>query len=339
MTVIAGRYRLLDVLAEGSAGTVWRALDETSGQDVALKEFRAPAGLPADKVPLLYARREREARAAARIAHPAVVRVLGVVTEDGRPWVVTELVRGLTLAETLEAAGPLPVREAARTGAEVLSALRAAREAGAPHRGVRARHVLLANDGRIAVTGFGATPGDAPEPEAELRSLGELLDGAVSALPSADDRTVALRAVVEGLTHPDRARPLTADRAEEELRRVAGGGARPPRTESGAPVGGAPTGGEPGGPEAVDAPNGPPAAPRSVAQPQRRRSPRRSHVLLAGLVGALLIAAALAYQAVREKDRGAGPGPVGVTSTAPAGPGALGAGGGGGYTTFLNEGR
>ncbi|MYS09948.1 hypothetical protein GTW71_26750, partial [Streptomyces sp. SID6041] len=75
MTVIAGRYRLLDVLAEGATGTVWRALDETDRREVALKELRAPDDLPADEALLLYARREREARAAARIDHPAVVRV------------------------------------------------------------------------------------------------------------------------------------------------------------------------------------------------------------------------------------------------------------------------
>ncbi|WP_329277145.1 serine/threonine-protein kinase [Streptomyces sp. NBC_00691] len=345
MTVIAGRYRLLDVLAEGATGTVWRALDETDRQEVALKELRAPDGLPADEVPLLHARREREARAAARIDHPAAVRVLGVATEDGRPWVVMELVRGLTLAETLEAAGPLPPREAARVGAEVLAGLRAAREAGVPHREVDPEHVLLANDGRIVVTGFGTAPGDDPGPAAELRALGRLVGAAAWAPPSPpptkDDRAGELRTLVERLSHEDPEHLLTADRAERELRRVATGGARPapaeprraePRRTSAEPPPGAPaapTGDDPGRRLGRTRKNSPPAAGSPLPVTPRAGSPRRAHVLLAGTVGALLIAGALVYHLTRDDERGAGPGPGGVTSTAPAGPGATdGAGGG-----------
>ncbi|MER5963162.1 protein kinase [Streptomyces sp. NPDC002057] len=364
MTVIAGRYRLLDVLAEAASGTVWRALDETSRHEVALKEFRAPAGLPPDEAPLLYARREREARAASRISHPSVARVLGVATDDGRPWVVSELVRGLTLAETLEAAGPLPPREAARVGAEVLAGLRAAREAGVPHRGVEPRHVLLSNDGRIVVTGFGPGPGDDPGAEGDLRALGALLDAAASALPSADGRAEALRAVIEELAEgategparegaaegPDREgaeTPSAAERVERELRRITTGGARPPRRESSGTGGGGPargrgdsggghgaagTGAPGDGAPAEGGSERPPHAaqpPRASRRPRVTRRPRRGPVLLAGSIGALLIAAALTYHVVRDDERGAGPGPGGVTSTAPAGPGATdGAGGG-----------
>ncbi|MFE7598010.1 protein kinase [Streptomyces sp. NPDC057494] len=321
MTVIAGRYRLLDVLAEGTTGTVWRALDETDRHEVALKEFRAPAGLPADEALLLYARRERAARAAARISHPSVVRVLAVATEDGRPWVVMELVRGLTLAETLDAGGPLPAREAARVGAEVLAGLRAAREAGVPHGGVRPGQVLLANDGRVVVTGFGGAPGDGTGPETDLRSLGALLDAAV------DGRSGPLGAVIDELT--GEAPGVTADQAECELRRMAAGGA--PRTEPGAA---AETSAPPrttGGDDDATGPGAPAPPPPATERPRtgrRRTAPRRGPVLVAGVVGALLIAGVLTYRAVRDDGPGTGPEPGGVTSTAPARPGAAGADGG-----------
>ncbi|WP_449471763.1 protein kinase domain-containing protein [Streptomyces tanashiensis] len=316
MTVIAGRYRLLDVLAEGTTGTVWRALDETDRREVALKEFRAPAGLPADEVPLLYARREREARAAARISHPSVVRVLGVATEDGRPWVVTELVRGLSLAETLDAGGPLPEREAARVGAEVLAGLRAAREAGVPHRGVGPGQVLLANDGRVVVTGFGGAPADTG-PETDLRTLGALLEAA------ADDRSGALGAVVDELTGEELT--VTAAQVEGELRQVAATGTR--RTEAEPVTASTPPRTGRGHDDGAPSRAGTSPAPAGRTGP-RRAAPRRGPVLVAGIVGALLIVGVLAYQAVRDDGPDTGPGPAGVTSTAPAGPGATGAGDG-----------
>lgn len=112
--VIAERYRLLSPLGEGGMGTVWRARDEVLGREVAVKEVRAPAGLPTSEVDRMYARLEREAWAAARISHRNVVTVYDVATEEGRPWIVMELVRGLSCPTSWTPRARCP-RDARRT--------------------------------------------------------------------------------------------------------------------------------------------------------------------------------------------------------------------------------
>lgn len=235
--LIAGRYRLLGPLGQGGMGIVWRARDEVLGREVAVKEVRAPAGLPSSDVRRLYARLEREAWAAARISHRNVVTVYDVATEDARPWIVMELVRGLSLSEVLDADGPMPPRRAARIGAEVLAALRSAHDSGVLHRDVKPGNVLLANDGRVVLTDFGiamvegssaltmtgeliGSPeflaperalGRTPGPASDLWSLGVLLYAATEGnSPFRQDTPLStLRAVVdEELPPPRRAGAL-----------------------------------------------------------------------------------------------------------------------------------
>ncbi|WP_448320448.1 serine/threonine-protein kinase, partial [Streptomyces sp. CO7] len=237
-------------------GTVWRARDEVLRREVAVKEVRAPAGLPDDEVSRLYARLEREAWAAARVSHRSVVTVYDVVTDGGRPWIVMELVRGLSLSDVLEAEGALTPARAAAIGADVLAALRAAHEVGVLHRDVKPANVLIGNDGRVVLTDFGIATlaGDtaltrtgevigspeylAPEralgrpsgPEADLWSLGVLLYAAVegSSPFRQDTPLTTLRAVVDEPPAPPRwAGPLAV--VIDGLLRKDPAARRPPR--------------------------------------------------------------------------------------------------------------
>lgn len=153
--LIAGRYRLLAKLGHGGMGTVWRAKDETVDREVAVKEPRVPDHLPERERANASERMRREARAAARLDHPAVVNVHDVAVVDGRPWIVMELVQGRSLGAVLQEEGTLSAREAARVGLEVLGALEAAHAAGILHRDVKPDNVLLGRHGRVVLTDFG----------------------------------------------------------------------------------------------------------------------------------------------------------------------------------------
>ncbi|WP_240809659.1 serine/threonine-protein kinase [Actinomadura sp. WMMA1423] len=168
----AGRYRLVSLLGRGGMGAVWRAHDEHLDREVAVKELRLPEHLDEAGRRTWIARLEREARAAARLRHPGIVTVHDRVTgEDGRPWIIMELVRGRSLEDLLKADGPLPPDRVARIGLQVLDALRAAHQAGITHRDIKPANVLLEDD-RAVLTDFGIA---AVEGDATLTSTGAVL--------------------------------------------------------------------------------------------------------------------------------------------------------------------
>lgn len=151
--IIAGRYRLLDVIGSGGAGTVWTAVDEVLGREVAVKDV-VPPWLGDHERALVRERTMREARAACRIDHPNVVEIFDVVEQDGRPWIVMQLIKAPSLAQVIEENGPCEPAQVARIGLQVLGALRAAHRHGITHRDVKPSNVLI--DGEHAVlTDFG----------------------------------------------------------------------------------------------------------------------------------------------------------------------------------------
>ncbi|MGW2177372.1 protein kinase domain-containing protein [Streptomyces sp. NPDC001732] len=170
--LLAGRYRLGEVLGRGGMGKVWRAHDEVLHRTVAVKELTAGQYVAEADRAVLHARTQKEARAAARITHPGVVTVHDVLEYDDRPWIVMQYVDGPSLADAAKESGEMEPREAARIGLHVLSALRAAHAAGVLHRDVKPGNVLLAGDGQVLLTDFGIA---AIEGDSTITRTGELV--------------------------------------------------------------------------------------------------------------------------------------------------------------------
>jgi tRNA A-37 threonylcarbamoyl transferase component Bud32 len=153
--LIAGRYRLLDLVGTGGMGRVWLARDEMLHRDVAVKEVVPPSWLAETEREELRLRTLREARTAARLNHPNVVRIYDVVHDRESPWIVMEYVPSRSVQQIINAEGPLSPQRTARIGLAVLAALRAAHTAGVLHRDVKPHNVLVADDGRVVLTDFG----------------------------------------------------------------------------------------------------------------------------------------------------------------------------------------
>jgi eukaryotic-like serine/threonine-protein kinase len=152
---IAERYRLLRTVGSGGMGQVWLARDEMLHREVAVKEVLPPDWMTPAERDDLRLRTLREARTAARIDHPNVVRIFDVVYAEGSPWIVMEYVPSRSLHQVVEADGPLPPERVAEIGLKVLDALDAAHRAGVLHRDVKPHNVLIADDGRVVLTDFG----------------------------------------------------------------------------------------------------------------------------------------------------------------------------------------
>jgi eukaryotic-like serine/threonine-protein kinase len=132
--VVLGRYRLRRRLGSGGFATVWRACDERLDRDVAIKI------LPRERI--VGGRFEREARAAARLAHPGIVTLYEAAVDDEGAYLVSELVHGATLDHLL-AEGRLSDRDVLRIGIALCDALSHAHAQGVIHRDVKPSNVLV----------------------------------------------------------------------------------------------------------------------------------------------------------------------------------------------------
>jgi serine/threonine-protein kinase len=152
-----GSYRIEAVLGEGAMGCVYRAVREPGGELVALKILRGE--LAGDEI---HRRRFlHEARAASALRHRHLVPVLEAGQSGGLCFLAVAFVPGRSLAERLDADGPLPLEEILRLGAEIGAALDALHAEGLVHRDVKPANILLDEAGSAALTDFGLAKGPA----------------------------------------------------------------------------------------------------------------------------------------------------------------------------------
>jgi hypothetical protein len=170
---LAGRYVLQDQIAAGGMGTVWRARDEVLGRFVAVKVLHDRLA----KDPDTLERFRLEAVAAARLSHPAVVRVFDTGIDDGVCFIVMELFEGRTLEDMLAREGALDPARAVRIVRHVLDALAHAHREGVVHRDVKPGNILV-DDSLVKVMDFGIAKAAFAD---DLSTTGNLL-GTVSYL-------------------------------------------------------------------------------------------------------------------------------------------------------------
>lgn len=140
--LVLGRYRPVRPLGSGGSGSVWLALDERNGLDVALKIIPREGKAAA--------RAEREALAARRLRHDRCVRAYDVGHDASHVYIAYEYVPGRTVREALRA-GALSDSDAVEVAAQVLDALAHAHRAGIVHRDVKPSNILLEEGDEIAV--------------------------------------------------------------------------------------------------------------------------------------------------------------------------------------------
>jgi serine/threonine protein kinase len=146
-----GRYDLFEKIAEGGMGTVYKALDKSSGQVVAIKIVPPQVA----KNPVLMKRFEQEYSVANSLQHPNIVRALDFGAHNGSPYLVMEYVDGESLGQRIERDGKIAESEAIKLIGQVAQALHKAHKQGLIHRDVKPDNVLVTADGVAKLVDLG----------------------------------------------------------------------------------------------------------------------------------------------------------------------------------------
>src|SRR5271157_5403856 len=145
-----GHYELVSLLGAGGMGEVFRARDTRLKREVAIKVLTPALSLDADRM----RRFEQEAMATAALNHPNILAVFDIGTNEGSPYVVSELLEGETLRERLRS-GPIAVRKTLDYALQIAHGLAAAHEKGIIHRDLKPENIFITKDGRVKILDFG----------------------------------------------------------------------------------------------------------------------------------------------------------------------------------------
>ena len=150
--ILAGRYRLDEVIGRGGMSTVYRGTDLSLDRVVAVKVALDPL---VEESPIYLARFTREAQSAAAIGNPGVVTVYDAGADGPTRFIVMEFVPGKSLADILKEKRPLEPEQAANIAAQVADALSAAHAAGIIHRDIKPGNIMVEPNGSVKVLDFG----------------------------------------------------------------------------------------------------------------------------------------------------------------------------------------
>ena len=150
-TLIAQRYELGQSLAHGGMATIWRGWDRRLCRPVAIKTLREDDLGDATA----HARLRREALVSAALSHPHIVEIHDLVEDEGRPYLIMELVEGEDLKRRIYQRGALDPFDALEIGAQICQALQATHLRGVIHRDVKPHNILMARGAHAKLTDFG----------------------------------------------------------------------------------------------------------------------------------------------------------------------------------------
>ncbi len=146
-----GPYQTTGWLGSGGMGSVWEAVESTTGRRVAIK--RLTPDMAADHASLK--RFTQEAQLAAKVSHPNVTFIYGTSQHQGLPFIAMELMPGETLEDLVEENGPLEVRKAADFILNVIDGLQAVHQQGMIHRDIKPSNCFVDVDGTVKIGDFG----------------------------------------------------------------------------------------------------------------------------------------------------------------------------------------